>query len=100
MSDRTTVPIDSVPCDAGGGECHLCGDEAVVGRVVELDEQGRTALVAFAKGSATVAMDLVDAGVGDDVLVHLGFAIERAAPRATGSCVITREHRDRGICSS
>ncbi|MDQ6634423.1 MAG: HypC/HybG/HupF family hydrogenase formation chaperone [Gemmatimonadota bacterium] len=33
--------------------------------------------MAFSDASATVALDLVDASIGDDVLVHLGFAIER-----------------------
>ena len=64
-------------CEPGAPGCHLCGDEAFAGRVLQLDAAARTALVAFASGSATVAMDLVDAHVGDDVLVHLGFAIER-----------------------
>ncbi len=64
-------------CEPGSDVCHLCGDEAFAGRVLQVDAAARTALVAFQGGSATVAMDLVDAGVGDDVLVHLGFAIER-----------------------
>ena len=64
-------------CDAAAGHCHLCGDEAIVGRVVGVDAGRRTATVAFPEGAATVALDLVDANVGDDVLVHLGFAIER-----------------------
>ena len=64
-------------CDATSGSCHLCGDEAVVGRVVDIDPQTRTATVAFAAHRATVALDLVEADVGHDVLVHLGFAIER-----------------------
>ena len=66
-------------CDTKSGPCHLCGDEAVMGRVVEIDAKARTALVALSDGPATVALDLVEAAVGDDVLVHLGFAIERMA---------------------
>ena len=66
-------------CDITGDVCHLCGDEAVVGRVVEIDAHARTATVVFPEGAATVALDLVEAGIGDDVLVHLGFAIERVA---------------------
>lgn len=65
------------PCDAASGECHLCGDVATVGRVMAIDATTRTATVAFADATGTVALDLVDAGVGDDLLVHLGFAIER-----------------------
>lgn len=71
------IPADVTYCDERTGQCHLCGDEAVVGRVIDLDASSRTATVEFAEGSASVAMDLVDAAVGDEVLVHLGFAIER-----------------------
>lgn len=79
MSERLAMPPD-VRCDARTGECHLCGDAAVVGRVIDIDSRMRTATVAFSDGVATVALDLVDASVGDDVLVHLGFAIERTGP--------------------
>ena len=68
---------EKAQCDARSGECHLCGDEAVVARVIDIDAGDRTATVEFPDGPATVALDLVDAAVGDDVLVHLGFAIER-----------------------
>ena len=71
-----TIPTDAPRCDARTGPCHLCGDDAVMGRVIDLDEGARTATVALPEGAATVALDLVDACVGDDVLVHLGFAIE------------------------
>lgn len=75
-----TAPAHTPRCDESTGPCHLCGDVAVVGRVVELHARARTADVAFPDGVATVAMDLVDADVGDAVLVHLGFAIERVGP--------------------
>ena len=75
-----TAPIDATRCDARTGHCHLCGDEAVVGRVIGVNLPARTGIVAFSDGNATVALDLVDVGVGDDVLVHLGFAIERVGP--------------------
>lgn len=68
---------DVAPCDPRSGQCHLCGDVALVGRVLDMDAEARTATVAFSSGAATVALDLVDAGVGDEVLVHLGFAIQR-----------------------
>lgn len=64
-------------CDAASGECHLCGDVAIVGRVLSIDAAARTGTVRFQDATATVALDLVDASVGDDLLVHLGFAIER-----------------------
>ena len=72
-----SIPADVTSCVERTGECHLCGDEAVVGRVIDMDASSRTATVEFAEGSASVAMDLIDAAVGDEVLVHLGFAIER-----------------------
>lgn len=64
-------------CSPESDTCHLCADEAVVGRVLDVDTQSRTATVAFDTGTATVALDLVEAGIGDELLVHLGFAIER-----------------------
>ena len=70
-------PRENAQCDARSGECHLCGDEAIVGRVIDIDARDRTATVQLPDGPTTVALDLVDAVVGDDVLVHLGFAIER-----------------------
>ena len=76
-----TAPTRVHPCDATTGPCHLCGDTAVVGRVVDIDDGATTATVAFQQGTATVALDLVEARVGDDVLVHLGFAIERVGAR-------------------
>ena len=72
-----TTPSRIPDCDAPSGHCHLCGDDAVIGSVLELDLIARTATVALPDGPATVAMDLVDAAVGDRVLVHFGFAIER-----------------------
>ena len=76
---ETTVAANASRCDPSSGECHLCGDEAVVGRVVSVDERSRTGTVHFPDGPVTVAFDLVDAAIGDDVLVHLGFAIERVS---------------------
>ena len=73
MSDS----IDLSRCDAPGGMCHVCGDVAVAGRVLEVDCVNRTALVAIGEDVVTVAVDLVDADVGDELLIHLGFAIER-----------------------
>lgn len=74
------APASTPRCDAPAGECHLCGDEAVVGRVLDIDASEGTGTVAFADSSETVALDLVDVRVGDEVLVHLGFAIERVEP--------------------
>ncbi len=76
MTVNTSMP----QCDAAAGECHLCGDVATIGRVMAIDAASRTAQVAFTGVTATIALDLVDAGVGDTLLVHLGFAIERVDP--------------------
>ena len=75
------IPSSAMPhCDVASGDCHLCGDVATIGRVMAIDAAARTALVAFTDVTSTVALDLVDASVGDDLLVHLGFAIERVDP--------------------
>lgn len=64
--------------DCGRGHCALCGDEAVLARVVSVDPITGTAEVAGEGVTGPVALDLVD-GVapGDAVLVHQGFAISR-----------------------
>ena len=72
-----TAPHGVTSCDPAGGPCHVCGDVAEVGRIVNVDESSRTGTVAFEGSTGTVALDLVDVRVGDEVLVHLGFAIER-----------------------
>ena len=76
-----TSPHGVTSCDPTGGPCHVCGDVAVVGRIVDVDDTSRTGTVAFEGSTATVALDLIEARVGDDVLVHLGFAIERVNGR-------------------
>ena len=74
MSD---TPMVSTESDTRDGQCHLCGDVAEPGRVMEVDESSRTASVMIGRECVSVALDLVDAQAGDEVLVHLGFAIER-----------------------
>ena len=66
-------------CEPGpDGTCALCGDEATPGRVLAVDAGTRTAEVAMPGGARHVALDLVDdVAVGDEVLVHQGFAISR-----------------------
>ena len=62
--------------DCTSGTCITCGDVAVPMRVVEVDETRGLALCETAGGErSTVEIALVDAGVGDDVLVHAGTAI-------------------------
>ncbi len=56
--------------------CITCGDEGIVMRVIEVDETRALALCETAGGErSTVEIALVDAGPGDDVLVHAGTAI-------------------------
>ncbi len=63
------------------GRCSICGDEGLVGTVVELADGGATARVRLdedSRGRSEVdaALDLVDGvGAGDRVVVHMGFAI-------------------------
>ena len=61
------------------GDCRLCADDASVGRIAAVDGMAQTALVEFESGTTIVALDLVDACVGDEVLVHMGFAIQRVS---------------------
>ena len=70
-----SAPSDSV--DRRDDACHLCGDVAVPGRVVAIDAEARIASVALDCGTVNVALDLVEAELGDTLLVHLGFAIAR-----------------------
>ena len=66
-------------CD--DSHCITCGDEAVAMRVVEVDEERELALcVSEAGDRATVEIALVSlVAAGDELLVHAGTAIARAA---------------------
>lgn len=60
------------------GHCSICGDEATAAQIRALDRAGGTALVLMGGVERTIALDLLeDAKVGDQVLVHMGFAIGR-----------------------
>ncbi len=65
----------------GGHEavCITCSDQAVEVTVVEL-RPGELAVVETEGGPEEVSIALVDATVGDRVLVHAGEAIARVAP--------------------
>ena len=54
--------------------CLTCSDAAVPARVVELLADGMATVDAGA-GPEQVSVALVDAGIGDTVLVHAGEAI-------------------------
>jgi len=57
-----------------GPRCVTCADEARAGRVVALLQDGR-ARVEIGALAEDVSVELVDAAVGDVVLIHGGVAI-------------------------
>ena len=62
--------------DCTSGICITCGDVAVAMRVIQVDEERCLALCEAEDGKReTVEIALVDAGPGDEVLVHAGTAI-------------------------
>jgi hydrogenase expression/formation protein HypC len=63
-------------CSRDPHGCITCGDQAITMRVIEVDEARALALCETADGARSrVEIALVDAGPGDDVLVHAGTAI-------------------------
>ncbi|PVZ11848.1 HypC/HybG/HupF family hydrogenase formation chaperone [Actinomycetospora cinnamomea] len=62
------------PCD--GPVCVTCSDEALPWRVVALAD-GDLAWVDTGRGREQISVALVEAAVGDVVLVHAGEAIAR-----------------------
>ena len=67
-----------------GHVCITCSDEAVEVRVVELLEAG-LAVVDTGQSMEEVSVALVDAGVGDTILVHAKEAIAVVGGGAGGS---------------
>jgi hydrogenase maturation factor len=66
-------------CDHSIG-CITCGDEAVPMRVVELEGDGLARCADADGNEQTVEVALVaGVGVGDELLVHAGTALARAA---------------------
>ena len=62
--------------DCTSETCITCGDVAVPMRVIRVDEERCLALCEAERGKReTVEIALVDAGPGDEVLVHAGTAI-------------------------
>ncbi len=63
-------------CDAD--HCITCGDDGVPMRVLRVDEARALALCEDGDGArSSVEIALVDAGVGDTLLVHAGTALIR-----------------------
>jgi hydrogenase expression/formation protein HypC len=67
-----------------GDVCITCSDEAVEVRVVELLEAG-LAVVDTGQSLEEVSVALVDAAVGDTILVHAKEAIAKVGGGAGGS---------------
>jgi hydrogenase maturation factor len=59
-----------------GDSCITCGDEAIPATVVELLD-GDLALVDTGHGEEEISVALVDAAVGDTLLVHAKEALGR-----------------------
>ena len=58
--------------------CITCGDDGVPMRVVRVDDRRALALCEDEAGArSSVEIALVDAGVGDTLLVHAGTALLR-----------------------
>jgi hydrogenase expression/formation protein HypC len=63
-------------CDAN--HCITCGDDGVPMRVLRVDDLRGLALCEDGQGEhSSVEIALVDAGVGDTLLVHAGTALLR-----------------------
>jgi hydrogenase expression/formation protein HypC len=62
--------------------CITCADQAVEVSVLALLAD-RMARVDTGSGLETVSVALIDAGVGDTILVHAGEAIAKLSPGAT-----------------
>ena len=63
-----------------GPACITCGDVAVPMRVIRTGDDGLAECVAEDGLTAQVELALVDAGPGDQVLVHACMAIQRLDP--------------------
>ena len=77
MTDGAPVPGQRVPVQAPDcldEVCVTCSDAAMPGTVVALLDDG-LAIIGTAAGEEEVSVALVEAGIGDTVLVHAGEAI-------------------------
>ena len=73
------------PCgEEDGPVCLTCSDQALPVTVLELLDDG-LARVDTGEGQEEVSVALVEARVGDVVLVHAGEAIARVGPVSAGS---------------
>ena len=61
----------------GAPVCQTCGDVAIPMRVIQIGDDGLADCVAEDGQTSQVELALVDAGPGDEVLVHACVAIQR-----------------------
>ena len=84
MSNVARTSIAEPAEQATGGRnpdsCITCGDVAVSMRVVHVGEDGLADCVTEDGETSQVELALVDAGPGDEVLVHACVAIQRLGP--------------------
>jgi hydrogenase expression/formation protein HypC len=81
MSSADTSSADMKGDHCSGPTCITCSDVAVPVTVLRLLGDGLAVVDTGAGPAEEVSVALVDAAVGDVVLVHAGEAIARVAPR-------------------
>jgi hydrogenase maturation factor len=75
MSDVARASI-AEPAEQARNTCITCGDVAIPMRVVRTGEDGLAECVTEDGRTSQVELALVDAGPGDEVLVHACVAIQ------------------------
>jgi hypothetical protein len=74
---RTSIAEPAEQATAGRNTCITCGDVAIPMRVIQVGEDGLADCVTEDGETSQVELALVDAGPGDEVLVHACVAIQR-----------------------
>ena len=74
---RTSIAEPAEQATGGRNHCLTCGDVAIPMQVVSLAEDGLAECVTEDGRTSQVELALVDAGPGDEVLVHACVAIQR-----------------------
>jgi len=76
---RTSIaePAEQATAGRNANSCITCGDVAIPMRVIQIGDDGLADCVAEDGQTSQVELALVDAGPGDEVLVHACVAIQR-----------------------
>ena len=76
---RTSIaePAEQATAGRNPDSCITCGDIAIPMRVIRTGDDGHADCVAEDGQTSQVELALVDAGPGDEVLVHACVAIQR-----------------------